>query len=155
MRIILFLILMSGVVLVSAQSKEDFINILEALAEDAQADPLFQVELPEGRTMVLIRNIQRRNTQSSRDAEQIFYDVLNEDLTFTAKPIRILSQEEAQQLGVDLRYCTQIGFRISEEQADLMLSTTLEGEHELFQGAFTFRKDFSGWEITGRNIRSR
>jgi len=138
-----------------AQTKEDFIQILEAIAEEPQAEVLFQVELPEGRTMVLIRSLDRRNTPSARDAEQLFYDLLDEDLTYSAKPIRIMSQEEAGFSGANLQHCTTIGFRISEEQADLMLSSTLEGENQYFQGAFTLRKEFSGWEVTGRNIRTR
>jgi len=137
------------------QTKQDFIEILEAIAEEPQAEPLFQVELPEGRTMVLIRSLDRRTTQSARQGEQLFYDLLDEDLTFAAKPIRIMSQEEAGFNGANLQYCTTIGFRIGEEQADLMLSSTIEGENQYFQGAFTLRKEFSGWEVTGRNIRTR
>ncbi len=139
----------------SAQTKQDFIEILEVIAEEPQAEPLFQVELPRGRTMVLIRSLDRRNSQGARNAEQLFYDLLDEDLSFAAKPIRIMSQEEAGFNGADLRYCTTIGFRIGEEQADLMLSSTIQGEEQYFQGAFTLRKNFNGWEITGRNIRSR
>ncbi len=138
-----------------SQTKEDFVQILEALAEEPEADPLFQVELPDGRAMVLIRDLDRGIDQNRRAAEQLFYDVLNEDLTFASKPIVILSQEEAQQYGADLKFCTTIGYRISEEQADIMLTATLEGEQQYFQGAFTLRKNFSGWEVQGRNIRRR
>lgn len=156
MRLLIVVIICSmSSSLATAQTKEDFVDILEAIAEEPQADPLFQVELPRGRTMVLIRSLDRRNTQSARNAEQLFYDLLDEDLSFSAKPIRIMSQEEAGFHGADLRYCTTIGFRIGEEQVDLMLSSTIQGEEQLYQGAFTLRKEFGGWEITGRNVRSR
>ena len=157
MKNIIFLAVLMGLLSQKslAQTKEDFIEILEAIAEEPQADPLFQVELPQGRTMVLLRSLDRRNAQSARDAEQLFYDVLDEDLSFTAKPIRIMTQEEAGFNGADLRYCTTIGFRIGEDQADLMMSSTIQGEEQYYQGAFTLRKEFDGWKITGRNIRSR
>ena len=156
MKKIFFAIALFGAsLMIHAQTKDDLVDILEAIADDPQAAPLFQVDLSGGKTMVLLRDLNRGVNQGIRAYEQLFYDLLDEDLSFASQPIRIMSQEEAVQQGADPQLCTTIGYRISEDQADIMLRATIEGENNFFQGAFTLRKEFSGWEITGRNIRSR
>ncbi len=135
------------------QTKTDLIEILEAIAEDPQADPLFQVDLPGGKAMVLLRDLRRDINPGTRAMEQLFYDLLDEDLTFAAKPIRVMSEQEAIQQGADPQLCTTIGYRIQDDQADIMLRANIEGDRQYFQGAFTLRKEFSGWKVTGRNIR--
>jgi hypothetical protein len=57
MRVFTLIVILTNFSLqATAQTKEDIVSVIKAVSEVAELDPLFQVDLSGGPTMVLLKN---------------------------------------------------------------------------------------------------
>ena len=153
LRAILFLFLSSQVFTLNAQSKEDIISVLKAIHTLPQLDPLFQVDLSEGPTMVLVKS--DRLNSGSNDLERNYFTLTNDDLWGFDRPVKIMTSQEADFQGVRRDKMVTLSLTISGDQCNVGLDAALEEGSRYFKGWVSLVRNGFDWEVTGQNVRTR
>ena len=152
-RFILFLVLISQVFLTEAQTKEDIISVLKVVHTLPELEPLYQVNLSEGPTMVLTKN--DRLSSGSNELERSYFNLTNDDLWGFDRPVKIMTAQEADFEGVSRAKMVTLSLSISGDQCNVGLDAALEEGSRYFKGWVSLVRSGFGWEVTGRNIRTR
>ena len=155
LRILPFIIFTFLAISVSSQTEEDLVDIINVVSQHPDCEPLFQIELAGGPYFVILRPDQRNVPSGQQYDNLLLWNLSDDDLMFLDKPVRIMSEGEAIQNGVEPRYLAILSYKMDAESCSMMIhSGILEGER-FFQGMFSLHKDFGGWTVTGKNTQIR
>ena len=155
LRILNIFILTFLALSVTSQTEQDLVDIIDAVSQHPDCEPLFQVELAGGPFLVILRPDQRNVPSSQQYDNLLLWNLTDDDVMFLDRPVRIMSEGEAIQNGVEPRYLATISYKMDDESCSMMIqSGILEGER-FFQGMFSLHKDFGGWTVTGKNTQIR
>jgi hypothetical protein len=151
--VLLFFCLIPGTITLMAQSREDIIAVIKAVSEVPELDPLFQVELSEGRTMVLLKN--DRLSAGSNEVERNYFNMTNDDLWGFRKPVKIMTQQEAGHEGVRRDQLITLGLSFSGDQCNARFAATVDEGSRYFEGWVSLSRSGFDWIVTGSNVRTR
>ncbi|MBK8506235.1 MAG: hypothetical protein IPL46_30970 [Saprospiraceae bacterium] len=135
------------------QTKEDIVNVIKAVSEVAELDPLFQVELSGGPTMVLLKN--DRLSSGSNEVERNYFSLTNDDLWGMARPVQILTYQEADFEGVRRDMMVVLGLSFAGDQCNARFSCVLQEGNRVLEGWVSLNRDGFDWMVTGQNVRIR
>jgi len=140
----------------SSQTKDDLIDILSAITNLAEMDPLFQAEISGGPALVLVRPNDRKIAAAGGFSNELLYDLQNHDLTFLDRPVQIMTEGEASQYGLQGRHLVILAYRFQgDEEASILMSCLLQEGDRTWQGLFSMIRDFGSWTVKGKNIQTR
>ncbi len=138
-----------------AQNQEDFVEILEVICDLPEVEPLFQAQVSGGPALILQRPDDRRIAIQGNYNNELLYDLRDEELTFFGKPVKIMTAGEAGQYGVNVLHLVNLSYRLVEDEASILMRTTLMEGDRSWQGMFSLTKDFGGWSLKGKNIQNQ
>ena len=136
-----------------SQTKDDIISVIKAVSEVAELEPLFQVELSGGPTMVLLKN--DRLNSGSNEVERNYFSLTNDDLWGFDRPVQILTYQEADLEGVRRDMMVVFGLSFSGDQCNARFSSTLQEGNRYAEGWVSLDRDGFDWKVSGQNIRIR
>ena len=155
LRLLTFFTLTFLALSVNSQTEEDLVDVIDAVSQHPDCEPLFQIELAGGPYLVILRPDQRNVPAGQQYDNLLLWNLTDDDLMFLDRPVRIMSEGEAIQHGVEPRYLATLSYKLDAESCSMMIqSGILEGER-FFQGMFSLHKDFGGWSVTGNNTQIR
>jgi hypothetical protein len=135
------------------QSKEDIISVIKVASGLSELDPLFQVDLSEGPTLVLTKR--DRLTGGSNEVERNYWSLSNDDFWGSPRPIRIFTEQEADQEGVRRDKMVSIVLSFSGDQCNIRFSAAIEEGTRYCQGWVSLIRSGFDWEITGKSVQTR
>ncbi|MCB0688367.1 MAG: hypothetical protein KDC53_17635 [Saprospiraceae bacterium] len=135
------------------QSKEDIIAVFKAASQLSELDPLFQVDLSAGPTMVLVKN--NRLSSGSNEVERNYWSLTNDDFWGFDRPIKIMTEQEAGFEGVRNDQLVSASLSFSGDQCNLGFTATIDEGTRYLQGWISLTRSGFDWEVTGQNIRTR
>lgn len=136
-----------------SQTKDDIVSVIKAVSEVAELDPLFQVELSGGPTMVLLKN--DRLNSGSNEVERNYFSLTNDDLWGLARPVQILTYQEADFEGIRRDMMVILGLSFSGDQCNARFSCALQEGNRFLEGWVSLNREVFDWKVTGQNIRIR
>ena len=153
LRFSLFTILLLNIHLTTAQTKDDIIAVIKSASELPELEPLFQVEMNSGPTMVLAKS--DRLSSGSNVVEKEFWSLTSDDFWGFDRPVRIMTEQEANFEGVEREKMVSLSISFAGDQCNLGFTSTLEEGTRFFQGWISLDRSGFDWKVTGKNIRSR
>jgi hypothetical protein len=136
-----------------SQSKDDILSVINAVSEVAELEPLFQVELSGGPTMVLLKN--DRLSSGSNEVERNYFSLTNDDLWGLSRPVKILTYQEADFEGIRRDMMVILGLSFSGDQCNARFSCALQEGNRFLEGWVSLNREGFDWKVSGQNIRIR
>lgn len=149
-RTLLFSLIFFTTSLAFAQSKEDLIGVIKAISEIPELDPLFQVQLSEGPSMVILKS--DKMGANPNDVEREFFLLNSDDFWGFSRPVKIMTAQEADRYGVKRDMVTTLGLSFSEDMCNARLSGGIEENEQFLQGSVSLVKSGFDWEVKGKHI---
>ncbi len=139
----------------TAQTQQDLLDVLKSVSVLPEVDPLYQSQMPGGDYLVLLRPGDRNTGQGTSYDNRAFYDLSDNDFRSFPKPVTIMNEGDASQYGLDPTFLTSVSVKMESDQANVMLTSRIQEGDAFYRGVFTLRREFNGWEVTGKNVQTR
>ncbi|NND35043.1 MAG: hypothetical protein HKN76_20830 [Saprospiraceae bacterium] len=136
-----------------SQSKEDLVGVIKAISEIAELDPLFQVQLSEGPSMVIFKN--DKMGANPNPVEREFFLLTSDDFWGFSRSVKIMTAQEADQYGIKRDMLTTLGLSFSDDLCNARLSGGIEVNEQYLQGSISLVKSGFDWEVKGKHIIMR
>lgn len=153
MRITFLFLLVLGGHLVKAQSADDVIAILDAISKVSQLEPLYQVELAAGPTMVILKDT--RADVIDNELERTLQLLTNDDLWGFDKLVKIYSEDEMSLEGIRRDQVTGINMRINGDECQVRVSALVQHGDKYLQGWISLMREGFDWKVKGQSIQIR
>lgn len=137
-----------------AQSKADVLRALELIFELPDTETLFQHDMTEGQTLLILRPDNRRIGRQNA-IENIIFDLTDDDFRYFSRPVRMISRQEARSQDIDERFLASLGLRVSPLQINLVIGAVIQEDLMAYTGTFSvIREDLEAdWEINSQNFQ--
>lgn len=145
--------LLAGTCVSFSQTKEDIVAVIKAISSVPDIEPVFQVQLSEGPTMVILKN--DKMGSNPNEVERQFYLLTDDDFWGFPRSVRIMTAQEADRYGVKRDMMVNLGLSFSEDNCNARLSAGIEENEQLLQGSISLIKSGFDWEVKGKHIQLR
>lgn len=136
-----------------AQSKEDLVAVIKAISDVPDLDPVFQVQLSEGPSMVILKN--DKMGANPNEVERQFFLLTSDDFWGFSRSVKIMTAQEADRYGVKRDMMVSLGLSFSDDNCNARLSAGIEENEQFLQGSISLVKAGFDWEVKGKHIQIR
>jgi hypothetical protein len=135
------------------QTKEDIVAVIKAISAVPDLDPIFQVQLNEGPSMVILKS--DKMGTNPNEVERQFFLLTDDDFWGFARSVKIMTSQEADRYGVKRDMMVNLGLSFSNDNCNVRLSAGIEENEQFLQGSISLIKAGFDWEVKGKHIQIR
>lgn len=142
-----------------AQEKEEVLELIEAVLDLDDVQPLYQHEFSQGPTLVFLKPERRSLGRNREDLmRNLLFELRTDDFSFFNNPVQVMTENEARALDIPLHHLADISIFMNETEAKIFLNCFLWQTRERYAGQFSFVRETEedDWELNSKNsdIRS-
>ena len=140
--------------ILNAQTKDDLVEALKVIFEQAEMERAFQNDLSEGMSVVI--QVENRLVQSNSNlTTKLMSELIQDDFWDFERPVKLLTGESPSEYGVRPEYLLNINFEGNDQILHFFISNIIREERKQYQWLYTLSKDFNDWEIKNSDVSSR
>ena len=132
------------------QTKDDVISVIKAISDVPDLEPLFQVPLSEGPTMVILKN--DKLGANPNELERQFFLLTDDDFWGFNRSVKIMSAQEADRYGVKRDMMVSLSLSFSDDLCNVRLTGGIEENEQYLQGSISLVRSGFDWTVKGKHI---